>query len=61
VDRLVLKPMPIAEGANIRRQSRISNALRTTRSTCKRFAKRRETRVAAAHALRNSLQFALTK
>jgi hypothetical protein len=53
--------MPIAEGANIGRQSRISNALMTTRSTYRRFAKRRETRAAAAHALRNSLQSAVTK
>jgi hypothetical protein len=42
----------IAEGANIRRQSRISKALMTTRSTYRRFAKRRETPVAAAHARR---------
>ena len=50
----------IAEDANIRRQSRArANALRTTRSTCTRFAKRRRTRISAAYALRNSLHFGL--
>jgi hypothetical protein len=49
--------MSIAEDTNIRRQSRISNALMTTRSTYRR----RETRVAATHALRNSLQCAATE